>query len=63
MKFKVMVYANEWQSKTMRGGKVIKQKTFTAVDWDEAEMKSCDMLRSWADELGEIGGWNLSRVG
>ena len=47
MKFRLRVYADEWHGRTCRTGKQIKQKTFYADGWDDAERKSYKFLEEW----------------
>ena len=47
MKFRLTVHADEWHGNHCRTGKQIKQKTFMAEDWEEAERKAYKFLGEW----------------
>lgn len=38
MKFRVRVYGEKWNGRRCSVGKQLRQKTFCAEDWDEAEL-------------------------
>lgn len=62
MKFKVQIFTDKWNGNRVTAGKQMKQKTFTADDWDEAEVIA---HKVWADveaQTGNAGDMRLTRV-
>jgi hypothetical protein len=62
MKFKVQIFTDKWNGNRVTTSKQIKQKTFTADGWDEAEVVA---HRLWLDvetKTGNAGDMRLTRV-
>ena len=50
MKFILQIYADKWIGNRCYTGRKIKQKTFYADDWDEAEMIQYKLMEDWGLE-------------
>ena len=53
MKFRVRFYEDKWNGRTCSTGRQIKQKTFYAKDWDEAELVGQQIGEKLYEERGK----------
>ncbi len=59
MKFRAKFYEDKWNGRTLSQGRLVKQKTFNAESWDEAERVEQSLL----NDLYEINGrWYQSSL-
>jgi hypothetical protein len=62
MKFRVRFYDDKWSGRTCSTGRQVKQKTFHAEDWDDAEVIEQTLREKLYIERGKYFSSQLSVV-
>ena len=62
MKFRVKIFENKWNGRRVTAGKQIKQKTFEAESWEEAEEIANKVWTEIEELRGCAGDMQLTRL-
>ena len=62
MKFRVKVFEDKWNGKRVTTGKQIRQKTFEAESWEEAEVIAHKIWTEVEEQNANAGHMNLEKL-